>query len=639
MSSLRPSKRSLDDAGLDEAQPRQSKQTFTSPGVIPFSQYHDRRISEGGLFNSSGELRRDIPSIETLPQELLLQVFGHLIHPSLLTAGFPDKRVKHYSAQSHSEEDLDSDGFGSAVDRKDLRNVCLVSRTFKTVATTLLYRCAHLAKAKSPESLLLTLTAHPDLQPLVKHISIPTYVGRSTVRFDYAFSHDWLKYMKLNDMETKFPYGNILAECEEAVEGSVLKRIMPLLPNLQTLIIPQISLYEGPIIKDLVLPNLTTLRITLMSPPEDIFERFTFRDSLRTVIGLRPEVLGHDFPALQRLEICTATSTWEANLVSGEGETDEYGCPLKYVESLKTTATSQIAPAEWHLLTLERPIFDSSKLRTLKFDGPGNACRMPCNVAMNIDWDLNRFMSETGGGLRTLSLDWEVHHREEDETQLSYFGPSRHLVKLPQLTNLTHLTVSLQALFRNGEIFCQRVVDMRPDPDAGLARLFPPSLRILRISEYVPGVYEFYGDPHGPDYDDEIYEDMCITQHNRAVRGFLRFLRSDWLMRAEGRELWFRRYAALDWHAELSGNPRGRHLLVSIFGATPEVDGEFERVMNPSQCMSWAPYEKDVELGEPEDEYNDDWETVEESDGDGDENLDGNGASNGDSAQDSNEEK
>ncbi|KAG6361764.1 hypothetical protein INS49_009992 [Diaporthe citri] len=587
MSSPRPPKRSLDDAALVEATPRPSKRSLSFPGVIPISQHHDRQISEGGLVNSSSELRHDIPPIENLPQELLLQVFSHLVHPSLLTAGFPDKRVKHYSDQSNGEDGLDNDGFGSAVDRKDLRNVCLVSRTFKTVATTVLYRCAHLATVKSPESLLLTLTAHPDLQPLVKHISIPTYAGRSTVRFDYAFTHDWLKYEKLDDEVEEFPHGNMFAECSEAIEGSVLKHLMPLLPNLKTLIIPQISFYEGPIIDDLVLPNLTTLRITLMSPPEDIFKRFSFCDSLRTVIGLRPEVLGHAFPALQRLEVCTATGTWEADLVSGEGEADKCGCPMKYFESLKTAATSQIAPAEWHLITLERPIFDSSYLQSLVFDGPGSECSMPCEVARMVDWDLNRFLSETGSGLRTLSLDWEVHHRNHrmgDDTQQSYFGPSRHLIKLPQLTNLTHLTVSLQALFGHANMFWDWVDDMEASPDTELAKLLPPSLRVLRIAEYILGMYE-YG--YGADVPEDDGEPDYVY-HGRCVLSFLQALRAWWLTRDEGRELWLRRRADLDvlavnWGDSLSWDGLGYILDFGVW------DEGFQRILRPFEDNGWDP--------------------------------------------------
>ena len=170
------------------------------------------------------------------------------------------------------------------------------------------------------------------------------------------------------------------------------------------------------------LKNLTTLRITLMAPLEETFAIASFKTSFGTVTGLRPEVLGHNFPALQRLEVCTATNTWEAGLISGEGKTDKCGCPLKYVESLETTATCPIAPADWHLLTLERPIFDSSKLHTLEFDGPGTQYTLTCNAALDIDWNLNRFLSESGVGLRTLSLDWEVHNLEEYNTQLSYFG-------------------------------------------------------------------------------------------------------------------------------------------------------------------------------------------------------------------------
>lgn len=564
MSSLKQPKRSLDDADLVEAQPRPSKRSLSFPGGIAISQHHDRQTSEGGLVDASVELRLDMSSIEKLPQELLLQVFGHLVHPSLITAGLPDKRVKHHSDQSQGEEDLDSDGFGSVIDRTDLRNVCLVSRTFKTVATNLLYRCAHLAKAKSPENLVLTLTAHPDLQPLVKHISIPANVGYSIIAF-----HGWLKCTNLEAaMGTKF--------------RSVLKRIMPLLPDLRTLIIPQFSFEDGPVIDDLVLPNLTMLRINLLTPPEDTFDNSNIESSVRTLMGLLPDVLGHSFPALQRLEICTGDGTWEADLVSGAGETDECGCPMKYVESLKTTATSKFASAEWHLLTLEQPIFDPSYLHTLVFAGPGSLCYMFGDLAIMEDRDLNRYLSEKGSGLCTLSLDWEVHHLQEDDIQLRYFGPSRCLTELPQLTNLTHLTVSLKALFGHANLFWDWVDDMGDSPDDELAKLLPPSLRTLRIAEYIPGVYE---DKSGiPVEEEEGFSN--IRYHTNCVCRFLKALRVSWLLRDDGRELWFRRYAALDVLQVESGASLGRSEPASILEGMEERGEGFKRVLRPPEDVA-----------------------------------------------------
>lgn len=580
MSRPRPPKRTTDDAGLSKTQPRPSKRSFTFPVASSHSEDHDRRKSEGDLLQSFGDLRLYTPPVETLPQEVLLKVFEHLVHPSLLTAGFPDKRVKHHSNDSHGE-DLDSDGFGSAIDRKDLRNVCLVSRTFKMAATTLLYRCAHLTTAKSPGNLLSILMAHPELQPLVKHISIPTYADRSA-GFDFAFSHDWLKFVKLEGDDMEFQYRKMSAKCAKIVEGSVLKGMVPLLPNLRTLVIPQLSFIDGWVIKGIVLKNLTTLRIALMAPPEDTFVSAGFETSLRTITELRPAVLGNHFPALQRLEVCTATNTWEASLISGEDDMDSCGLPLKFVESLKTTATSSIAPAEWHLLTLERPIFDSSKLHTLDFDGPGSRYTLPCSVASEMDWDLNRFLSESGGGLRTLSLDWEVHNHELDNTQSSYFGVLGHLKSLAELTNLTHLTVSLQALFGNTTTFRGWVRDMEDSADTELAKLFPPSLRTLRVAEYIPGVYEH------DSYVEDTESDAVILAHGGSVYSFLQALRACWLLRGEGRELWFRRYADLDRLADRVGTHMGRAGLVWILDGTAEKDGMFERVLHPPEDMVWG---------------------------------------------------
>ncbi|KKY35595.1 hypothetical protein UCDDA912_g04376 [Diaporthe ampelina] len=294
------------------------------------------------------------------------------------------------------------------------------------------------------------------------------------------------------------------------------------------------------------LKNLTTLRITLMAPLEETFAIASFKTSFGTVTGLRPEVLGHNFPALQRLEVCTATNTWEAGLISGEGKTDKCGCPLKYVESLETTATCPIAPADWHLLTLERPIFDSSKLHTLEFDGPGSQYTLPCNVALDIDWNLNRFLSESGVGLRTLSLDWGGGHEHASHVE-----------------------------------------------DTG--------------------------------------SDAVILAHGGSVYGFLRALRACWLLRAEGGELWFRRYADLDRLASRLGTHMGRAGLVWAPDDTAEKNGGFERVLNPPEAMVWGPqwgdsgddYWKDEDATEGSDCETSEDEEDEDSDGEWDQGSGG----------------
>lgn len=592
---LVPLKRKCDEAGLVETLSRPCKRNFTFPIVTPRPENHDRHISEAQVVDSLDELRLCIPPIETLPQELLLQVFGHLVHPSLVTAGFPDKPVAHYS----NVEDYLEDGMTESwrrwaidrmpIDREDLRNVCLVSRKFRMAATTLLYRCAHFATAKSPGSFLLTLTAHPGLQPLVKHISVPQYMGCISDRFDFAFSHDTTNW-RFGLEEYLIPHeidAESLAECGEYLGGGLLRLMMPLVPNLRTLVIPQTNLLDGPFTQTLVLPNLTMLRITLMTPNEVTFFNYGFAHAVRTITWLAPSHIGHHFPALRRLEICTPNGQWEADLVSEEVDTSEGKSIWKYVESLTTTTTSPLAAVDWDLMSLKRPIFNSSKLRTLEFDGPGMYCpRVFNHVAHMANWNFDRFLNEKGSGLRTLSLDWEYHDIGENEnpygteTQEVYFGPEGRLTNLINVTNLTRLTVSLQAIFGNASVFWDWADEMRASPEAELAKLLPPSLRTLRIAEYIPGVYEETWDIW--EYGDEVYRN--IQYHGRCVFRFLQALRTWWLSRDEGRELWFRRYADLDQLEMNSGGASlGRSGIAFILDYETERDERFERVLHPHE--------------------------------------------------------
>lgn len=625
MPPFRPLKRTSDEARFVETRSRPLKRNFSFPIATSHSDHRDHRISEGHLLESLGELRLYIPPIETLPQELLLQVFEQLVHPSLLTAGFPDKQVIHYSRiDDYLEDDASGrSGRGNVatrmpVDRTDLRNVCLVSRKFKLAATTLLYRCAHLATAKSPGSFLLTLTAHPDLQPLVKHISVPWYIGVITDRFDFAFSHDTtnLSLGMEDDLLPDELEAEFVAECGENVGGDLLRLTMPLVPNLRTLVIPQTNLLDGPFTNDLVLPYLTMLRITLMAPNEAIFLSYDFHHAVRTITWLSPDLIGHHFPALQRLEICSPTGQWEADLVSEEVETAKGRSLWKYVESLKTT-TAQMAPADWDLMSLKRPIFHPSKFHTLEFDGPGEFCGRVFNRVADIaNWNFDRFFTEKGDGLRTLSLDWELHDIDDDDNSSSdkdpeeaYFGNMGHLTTLHKLTNLTHLTVSLQALFGVADKFQNWVDNTKASPDTELSKLLPPSLRTLRIAEYILGVYEISWFP--PDEEEwNVWErDHWVCSHNDAVYHFLQSLRAFWLLRDERRELWFRRYAALDQLTCKFPRHRSRGMLAYFLDDTAERDQGFERVLRPPEDMVWVPEGDDDSDDDP------DWEDGETTDG------------------------
>lgn len=553
------------------------------------SGHHHRRISDEGPPSSFGELRLGILPVETLPQELLLQVFEHLVDPSLITAGFPDKRVLH-----PTDETL---GSPKPICRKDLRNVCLVSRKFKLAATTLLYRCAHLATLNSIGNFLRALTAHRDLKPLVRHISFPMYPGNLTDRFEFAFCHDtYTNWIFHNEPSPALVEKGYFADCGGYFQGKWLGRLVSLVRNLRSLVIPQADLLDGPITKNLVLHNLTMLRITLMIPSEMLFGA----RNTRTTAWLSSDTLGNRFPGLQRLEVHTPTGRWEANLITEEGGAYP---PLKFVESLTTKTRIDTAPADWHLMSLNGPIFHAFKLRTLIFDGPGKNCSLTTFASKFARWDLNHFFLAKGVGLRTLSLDWECRHIGVGpphfvNSQELYFGPEMRINTLNRLSILTHLTISLQALFFLSTIFKEKVEALEADPDTELSKLFPPSLKTLRIAEYLPGVYE--PDAWSVEDDDDVddFKIAMICEHNNFVYRFLHVLRSYWMPCAEGRELWLRRYADLDAFAWRRQDPMGRARIAWILGDDADDEGSFtfKRVPGLREYYSDGSDWEDVEM-------------------------------------------
>ncbi|KAK2599196.1 hypothetical protein N8I77_010969 [Diaporthe amygdali] len=616
-------KRTRDNAGLLEAQPpSKRKMIFTLAAPNEEDQERqkprERRTSIRSLVHSFNKLRLDTPPIKTLPQELLLQVFGHLLIPTLIRPAmltFPDEEgetIKGYCT--------------AAVDRKDLLSVSLVCRSFEMAATTLLYRCADLTTAKSPGKLLLTLLAHTGLRPLIKKIVMPTYLGMIASRFAFAFSHDTTN-TRFGYPFSIIPQGGlpeeIFSECGEYLGGCLLRLILELVPQLRVLNIPQTNLLGGPFTKNLVLQHLTMLRITLMAPSEAIFVSSPWSQAFSTFKWLSPDFIILHFPALVRLVIESETRNWSAYLVNAEKEDGIR--PGKYVRSLgtKTTHPNSPALAEWDLMSLSQPIFHPSKLHTLYFDKPGKQCHSVCEFAHSEKWDLNRFLESKGSGLRTLSLDWEWRHYDGN-AQGHYFGAAGRLTTLGGLANLTHLTVSLQALFGTAEHFNDKVDDMRENPEAELERLVPASLQTLRISEFlydvVPEYLLRYNLEEESDEDLE-EENECFAEHNSSVYCFLKTLQTRWLLRGEGRELWFRRYDVLDLYARASGASMGRKGLDWVLGYQPEGSRGFERVLHPPENERRVWYESDEEdenSGQEKDGEDKDSSVGEDIDGDSD---------------------
>lgn len=251
-----------------------------------------------------------------------------------------------------------------------------------------------------------------------------------------------------------------------------------------------------------------------------------------------PRFLGRYFPVLECLEIINPKGRWVAKLVPGDDNPDSSVPPELYVQDLTVTKREQDAPAEWDLISLKQPIFHSSKFHSLIFAGPGKESIHFCRDALDMGWNMNNFLSTTGQGLRTLSLDWE----DGSPHDAWYFEKRDCRDDLRKLQHLTCLTISLQALRKDLRDFKTWVDQLTEatSPAVELAKTFPASLKVLRINEFTASMYI------AESMTDKLWVDSFVTAHNDTIHRFLVILRDHWLNGREDRELWFKRLDFLD---------------------------------------------------------------------------------------------
>ena len=143
------------------------------------------------------------------------------------------------------------------------------------------------------------------------------------------------------------------------------------------------------------------------------------------------------------------------------------------------------ACVEWDFMTLQQPVFISSYCHTLCFTGPTSTPEEPINFAKQHNWNLNRFFHTNGRGIRVLRLDWDIEFIE----RTMHFGTMGHTTTLKELTNLTHLAISLQVLFGQSRCLTAYVNRLLHDPMTEINRLFPSSSKVLRVDEYMPSIF------------------------------------------------------------------------------------------------------------------------------------------------------
>ncbi|KUI55634.1 hypothetical protein VP1G_03055 [Cytospora mali] len=479
-----------------EGSPPPKRNTKSKYGQWHLAPYR-RHVPIENLIRHFAKLRIDTPPIERLPQEIILEILENIVHPLA---------AQHVTA--------------AMTDRRDILNLCRTSRQLQTAATTILYRVPYLKTAKSVGCFLFTLTQNPDLVPLVRELFC-SGIAAHNPRLAYAFWNEGdTTYNAMLAMLTSFDkfgeeqlpdlHSYPIRDC---ISSQLLEAILRLLPQISVLSIPQTQLLDGPYISQIHLQHLTKLSISIVHHPESSFIACPAPYSRR--------LLSCGWPSSSRGD--------SSSMINGSSE--------RYVERLVTRRTKLCGPAEWELMSLGQPMFDPSKFHTLLFDNPGRDAKHFGDYATSQSWDVNRFLATTGRGLRTLSLNWQGPPKLFD-----YFGlDEEHLTNLNTLTNLTYLTVSLQVLFGRARNFNDRIDELRKSPSTELDRLFPESLQILRVNEFITGLFK---DDLRPRYP--IGRLSRIRDHNSAVHGFLQVLRDHWLAARGDRQLRFKRWAILD---------------------------------------------------------------------------------------------
>lgn len=500
--------------------------------------------------------------LDDLPQELLLNVFQHFAEPWALTDDLADWETYMLDRESR-------------IRQQTLIALTKTCRHLNQPATSILYRCAHLPTIKSLMNFLSSLYLEPNLARLVKQVSCPQDI---LMTVPYVFQRSTNNGVTVPLSAPLFQPGRLR-----------IGHFLPMESNSGPT-----NTYHSPYVHEDVLnsvleriPHIRALSITCCSPWHKDYPlslpRLKHLSKLSIATNYQPEidtpnVADHpmltwlnksnlaQYPALKQLELVNPCGKWIANLVTVDAAHGSglYGTE-KYVSSLETGWRNGGGTAEWDLLSLERDIFSSAHLHTLDYTGQSRRCSGGCGKVQTSGWDLNLFLATKGRGIRTLSLDWEHEH-----TQLGQLGPTGMLTSLPLLTNLTHLTVSMQILFQQHRNFFNQLQTIFDDPSAELARMLPASLRVLRISENLPGVLT----PR-----DQNLEDHNVQNYNCLLFRFMDLLRAYWLDARDDRELWFRHCLELERHPRMANEPsRGMLRWLVSCQRQQDVGKEFARV-------------------------------------------------------------
>ncbi|POS73607.1 hypothetical protein DHEL01_v207999 [Diaporthe helianthi] len=517
-------KRKLDGEGLTCIDDRQSKRRQ----VIPDS------LLDGFSKLQVVSSRR----LDNLPQEVLLHILQHFAEPWVLTDDLADWTV--YSSDRESK-----------IRQQTLIALTRTCRTLNQPATSILYRCAHIPSSESFMSFLSSLYIQPGLAELVKQVSCSRHVlvtascVLQTLKSDPAPLNAEL--LRSGSQQTTLfrPIDghsrNSSIHNSSIAHGHVLYCILKRIPALRALSVSSNSPWHTVFpVSVLPLEQLTKLSIATTQSP-----RLNFRDPDATrdplLNWLNKSNLGR-YPALKQLELVHPVGRWVANLVTVEAANGRGPrVTEKYVTSLVTCwQCTGWRTGSWELLSLGQDIFTPEHFHTLDYGFESPRGRGSTGL-MAPGWNLNRFLATTGRCITTLSLDWETKR-----PQLAQLGPTGTLTTLPMLTNLTHLTVSMQVLFQEATIFQAYMEDIFIDPGAGLARLLPASLRVLRISEFMLGVLS---------PENQFLEDHNVQAYNYLLFDFIDVLRAYWLDARVDRELWFRHCPELEYHPRQANDP------------------------------------------------------------------------------------
>lgn len=518
--------------------------------------------------------------LDDLPQEILLNIFQHFAEPWVLTDDLADWEVYTLDRESR-------------VRQQTLIALTKTCRRLNFPATSILYRCAHLPTHRSVLRFLNSLRMQPNLAGLVKQVSCPHEVLMSLT---YAFiqppgdegssGRALVRRMECSigiPRDAGQPFQWYYAYYRRALHRKVLDWILERVPGIRALSVTCHSQWHRNYpISPQPLWYLSKLSIAMPAQPE-VYMRDPSGD-YPIVTWLTKSTLGQ-YRALKQLELRHPRGKWIARLVTVETTgTSGYKGVEKYVESLTTLRRTGGAFAEWDLLSLQQDIFSPAHFHTLDYAGQSRRCTGACSKMQASGWDMNRFLATAGRGTRRLNLDWE-----NDHIQLAQLGPTGTLTSLPLLANLTHLTVSMQVLFQQQFIFYNQLQTILGDPGAELARLLPPSLRVLRLSEFMLGVLR----PRDPGA-----EDRSVASYNRLLLRFVEVLRAHWLDGGGGgdrdRELWFRYCLRLERHPRMAGE-RSRCMLRWLVSPQrhQDVGREFARVWRMLPAFAAAVRERD----------------------------------------------